>query len=74
MELILEKAITAVRQSESVKKQQSTLCQDEPVVTTEASIDAIGKYSAQRSWKAGNKSIPNITEEAFPAVTKLLLH
>ena len=62
-ELTLEKAITTVRQSQSVKKQQSTLHQDKP--GTEASVDAIGKYAAQRSQKAANKSIQTLQKKAL---------
>ena len=42
--LTLEKAVTTVRQSDSVKKQQSTLRQDKPSINTKASVNAIGKY------------------------------
>ena len=64
-DLTLEKAITTVRQSETVKKQQSTLRQDASGITTEASISAIGKCYVQKSQKTTNKSSTQVSKK-FP--------
>ena len=64
-DLTPEKAITTVRQSETVKKQQSTLRQDASGITTEASISAIGKCYVQKSQKTTNKSSTQVSKK-FP--------
>jgi len=54
--LTLEKAITTVHQSASVKKQQSNLRQDTSRITTETLISAVGKCYVQRPQNTSDKS------------------